>query len=227
MAKKTEVFLRWLKKPKSQIGNIHVFFMNQSDTGTTQTTNQRALLILTLSSNLKLQIINRHARVVKKLNARRTNWRGDKRPPTENACQYPPSRTETTCTYVSRNDRLSFVARFFFRFRSRSTSTAFDSSGTHSYQIFRYLYTFPQLLSSKNMLDATTSHACSFLHCPFVLANAFSTLVSHRRSFDRPAGTRGHVSVSSRPQKTLWILMSSYCLHCTQPFSPSQINVKF
>lgn len=127
---------------------------------------------------------------------------------------------------------MSFVALFFFRRRRRlppsfNTSTAFASSGMHSYQIFKYLYTLPQVSSSKKMFEATTSQACSFLHCPFTFFKVFSDVVSHSLSDVSPAGILGHVTWSSRPQNALVILMSSYCLHCTQPFSPSQITVKF
>lgn len=77
------------------------------------------------------------------------------------------------------------------------------------------------------MLDATTSQACSFLHCPLTFCIVLSAIASQSLSVDRPAGTLGHVTWSSRPQKALVTLMSSYCLHCSQPFSPSQMTVKF
>lgn len=127
---------------------------------------------------------------------------------------------------------MSFVALFFFRRRRRlppsfNTSTAFASSGMHSYQTFKYLYTLPQELSSKKIFEATTSHACSFLHCPSIFRLVPSAGVSHNLSAVSPAGILGQVTWSSRPQNALVILMSSYCLHCTHPFSPSQITVKF
>ena len=126
---------------------------------------------------------------------------------------------------------MSFVALFFFLRRrlppSFKTSTALASSGMHSYQIFKYLYTFPQVLSSKNIFEATTSQACSFLHCPETLLIVFAEFVSHSLSDVSPAGILGHVTWSSRPQNDFVTLTSSYCLHCIQPFSPSQITVKF
>ena len=123
----------------------------------------------------------------------------------------------------------SFAALFLFRRLppSRKASTTFASSGMHSYQIFRYLYVFPQLLSSKKIFEATTSQACSCLHWPFTFSMVFSSLVSQRLSIVRPDGTLGHVTWSSRPQNDFVTLISSYCLHCNQPFSPSQMTVKF
>ena len=128
-------------------------------------------------------------------------------------------------------DRFSFVARFLFLRRrfppSFNTSTAFASSGIHSYQIFKYLKTLPHELSSKKILVATTSQACSFLHWPLTFWRVLSAFASQSLSLERPAGILGQVTWSSRPQKALRILISSYCLHCTHAFSPSQITVKF
>ena len=131
-------------------------------------------------------------------------------------------------TYEARNDRFSFTDLFLFRFLATSlrTSTLFASSGVQSYATLRYLYTFPHVLSSKKMLDATNSQACSFLHCELTLDIVFSALASQSRVEVRPAGAFWHVVESSRPQKAFLILRISYCLHCNHPFSPSQMTVK-